>query len=160
MPAQSIPQLEQLQQAWQKEKGFRPEAWDKVGFQRACAQARKDSQATLEELDAWLLKHKPAGWRVVGRRPRPAHQVATPEVREAVVAVAGETSYERAAVVLALLTAGVLSTSTIWRIAQQVGEATSRRRKGKKRSGSLDRGRNRSTKGNGRLSGCISKPMG
>ncbi len=53
----------------------------------------------------------------------PAYQVATAEVTEAVVTLAAETAFGRAAEALARLTAGVLSASTIWRLAQGVGQA-------------------------------------
>jgi len=52
----------------------------------------------------------------------PAHQGVTAEGTEAVVALAVETVFGRAAEVLALLTAGVLTPSTIWRLTQGVGK--------------------------------------
>ena len=52
----------------------------------------------------------------------PAHQGAAAEGTEAVVALAAETVFGRAAEVLALLTAGVLPPSTIWRLTQRIGK--------------------------------------
>jgi len=53
----------------------------------------------------------------------PAYQAATADVTEAVVALAAETAFVRAAQVMERLTGGVLSSSTIWRLVQQVGQA-------------------------------------
>jgi len=56
----------------------------------------------------------------LGLEPR---QVATPEVKEAVVALAADVSFEKAAAHLRSLTGGVLSKSTVWRLLRRVGRA-------------------------------------
>ena len=53
----------------------------------------------------------------------PAHPAAIADVTEAVVALAAETAFVRAAQALERLTEGVLSPRTIWRLVQQVGQA-------------------------------------
>ena len=127
--------------------------WKQHFFQAACRQAQKAAQAWLEWIDTWLLAHKPAGWRVEGKRPRtlvtrfgevtferrlyqdeggrylldevlelPAYQDASPEVMEAVVALATVVAFAQAAEMLVRLTARVLSASTVWRLVQRVGQ--------------------------------------
>ncbi len=56
--------------AWQREEGFALAQWESYWFRQACAWARREAQAFLERLDAWLLAHKPEGWQVVGQRTR------------------------------------------------------------------------------------------
>ena len=50
------------------------------------------------------------------------HEVATPEVQMAAVRLAAEVGFAKSAVLLAQVTAGVLSPMTVWRIVQRVGE--------------------------------------
>ena len=52
----------------------------------------------------------------------PAHQAASPAVMEAVVVLASAVAFAQVAAILALLTAGVLSGSTVWRVVQRVGQ--------------------------------------
>jgi len=52
----------------------------------------------------------------------PAYQAASAEVMEAVVMRVRGVAFEQAAEILAQLTAGVLSGSTVWRLAQRVGQ--------------------------------------
>ncbi len=52
----------------------------------------------------------------------PAYQDASPEVMEAVVALATVVAFAQAAEMLVRLTAGVLSASTVWRLVQRVGQ--------------------------------------
>ena len=53
----------------------------------------------------------------------PRHQAATTEVTEAVIRAAAGMGFEQAREMLESLTAGVLSTGTVWRLLQHVGEA-------------------------------------
>ena len=52
----------------------------------------------------------------------PAYQAASAEVMEAVVMLVRGVAFEQAAEILAHLMAGVLSGSTVWRLAQRVGQ--------------------------------------
>ena len=147
--------ITQLRARWQEEMSIPFAAWEGHFFQEACRQAQQAAQAWLEEADAWLLRHKPKGWRVVGLRRRtlvtrfgevtfrrrlyrdeagryrflldevlglPMYQAASAEVMEAVVMLVRGVAFEQAAEILAHLTAGVLSGSTVWRLAQRVGQ--------------------------------------
>ena len=151
MGATSIAQLRTQGQA---ETGTPLWAWEEGFFQEACRQARQAAQDWLEGLDTLLLRLKPAGWRVVGKRRRtlvtrfgevtfarrlyrdaqgryrflldevldlPAYQEASPDVMKAVVLLATGMAFSQVAKVLACVTAGVLSVSTVWRLVQRVG---------------------------------------
>ena len=56
----------------------------------------------------------------------PRHQAATTEVTEAVIRAAAGMGFEQAGEMLSKMTAGVPSTSTVWRLLQDVGEAIER----------------------------------
>ncbi len=147
--------ITQLRARWQEEMSIPFAAWEGHFFQEACRQAQQAAQAWLEEADAWLLRHKPKGWRVVGLRRRtlvtrfgevtfrrrlyrdeagryrflldevlglPMYQAASAEVMEAVVMLVRGVAFAQAAAILAQLTAGVLSGSTVWRVVQRVGQ--------------------------------------
>lgn len=53
----------------------------------------------------------------------PARQGATPSVQSAVVRLAGDLGFEKTAKHVAALTAGVLSKTTVWHLAQRMGRA-------------------------------------
>lgn len=46
------------------------EEWESHFYDKACKQARQEAEAYLKQLDDQLLKQKPRGWEVVGKRRR------------------------------------------------------------------------------------------
>ena len=126
--------------------------WEEESYREGCAHAREQARGRLEELDGELLERKPASWSVLGFRERTMvtrfgevvvrrrlyrderglgrfgldehlgwkpRQQSSPSLTESIVALASEAPFRKT---VSTLTAGVLSTTTVYRLLEGVGE--------------------------------------